>query len=189
MKSTSYSAINAPIKLHLEYSKMTIGELSNILRHWQALLRAVWRDAYELQHDVRAPNTHVLTITTSTENSFDLVSDYALEAAIIANLILGPVTDWPRQARIAYAYLSRLWKTEKEASPEQGNEQVKIIGGNTPVITFPAHMLKNEAIAGRLVEFWRIANSADIFVTVEEVTESSSTEAVDDESEDHPACP
>ena len=187
MKSTSYAAVNAPIKLHLEYSKMTIGELSNILRHWQALLRAVWRDAYELQHGVRAPNTHVLTIATSTENSLDLISDYALQGAIIANLILGPVTDWPRQARIAYAYLSHFRETEREARLEEGQEQVTITGGKTPLIAFPSHMLENEAISERLVEFWRIANSGNISVTVEEVNASSATEVPDGEAEDHPA--
>ena len=187
MKSTSYAAVNAPIKLHLEYSKMTIGELSNILRHWQALLRAVWRDAYELQHGVSAPNTHVLTIATSTENSLDLISDYALPGAIIANLILGPVTDWPGQARIAYAYLSLLWETERGARPEEGNEHVTITGGKTPVITFPSHLLENEAIAGRLGAFWRIANSGNISFTVEEVNDSSATEVPDGEADDHPA--
>ena len=88
MKSTRYVAINTPIKLHLEYSKMTVGELSNILRHWQALVRAVWREAYELEHGAKAPNTHVMTVASSTENSFDLISDFALQMALIANLVL-----------------------------------------------------------------------------------------------------
>ena len=33
LKRTGYTQINAPIKLHLEYDRMTVGELSNILRH------------------------------------------------------------------------------------------------------------------------------------------------------------
>ena len=187
MKSTNYAAINAPIKLHLEYSKMTIGELSNILRHWQALLRAVWREAYELQHGAKAPNTHVLTVASSTENSFDLISDYALQTAFIVNLVLGPVTDWPRQARIAYAYLSLIWETESEERLEAGQERVTIIGGKTTAITFPPHMLENEEIAGRLAAFWRIANSGEISITAEEVNELGTAEVADDEVEDHPA--
>ena len=187
MKSTSYAAINAPIKLRLEYSKMTVGELSNVLRHWQALLRAAWREAYELQHGVKAPNTHLLTIASSTENSFDLISDYALQTAIIANLVLGPVTDWPGQARMVYAYLSLIWETEGEAHLEADQERVTIIGGDTPAITFPSNMLENEEIAGRLKAFWKIANSGDISISIQEVNELGTTEVPDDEAEDYHA--
>lgn len=187
MKSTGYAALKAPIKLHLEYSKMTIGELSNILRHWQALLRAVWRDSYELQHGDRAPNARVLTIATSTENSLDLISDYAIPGVVIANLFLGPVTDWPMQARMAYAYLSRLWESKKEERIEGGDVGVTIIGGRTPFMSFPAETLESDATARRLVELWRIANSGSISVTFEEVNDSTPPDTPDDEAEDHPA--
>ena len=179
--------LNAPIKLHLEYRQMTIGELSNILRHWQALLRAVWRDSYELQHSDRAPNARVLTIATSTENSLDLISDYAIPGLVIANLFLGPVTDWPRQARMAYAYLSRLWESKKEERIGEGDVGVTIIGGRTPFMRFPAETLENDATARRLAELWRIANSGSISVTFEEVKDSTAPDTPDDEAEDHPA--
>ncbi len=183
MKSTRYAAINTPIRLHLEYGKMTVGELSTILRHWQALLRAVWRVAYELQHDDKAPNIHVLTVTSSTENSFDLISDYALQTAVVANLALGPVSDWPRQARIVYAYLAHILEKVRNERPKAGLERVTIIGQNTAAITFPSHLLENEEIAGRLTGLWEIANGGDISITAEEVSELDTTEGTDDEAE------
>ena len=186
MKSTRYAAVNAPIKLHLEYGNMTIGELSNILRHWQALLRAVWRESYEIQHGVKPPNARVLTIATSTENSLDLISDYAIQWAFIVNLILGPAVDWPGQARMAYAYLSLLWESEEEKRKGESFERVTITGGETPSLTFPARTLENEEAARRLRELWRVANSGNILVTFEEVNDSGPLEISDDEAEDHP---
>ena len=118
-------------------------------------------------------------MATSTGNSIDLISEYAIPAAIAANLIFGPVTDWPRQAKIAYTYLSRIWEREREERPELGNNQVTVIGGSTPEMSFPADMLENDSVARRLVEFWRIANSGDISMTVEEEDRSSTTEESD----------
>ncbi len=196
MKSTAHVAITAPIKLHLEYREMTVGELSNILRHWQALLRVAWREAYELQHGRRAPKPRVFTVAASTGNSFDLISEYALPWILIASQILGSATDWHRQARIAYGYLSHIWKiksgeyVEREPTLEEGFEgelairentdvgeqQVTIIGGDKPAITFPSHILDQSETSGRLLQFWKIANSGDIAATMQEIHDTNDME-------------
>ena len=184
MRATNYMALNAPIRLHVEYGKMTVGELSNILRHWQALLRAVWREVYEQQYRVKAPNTHVLIVASSTGKSLDLVSDYAIYALLLANPIVGPVTDWPRQARAAYAYLSLIWTAGKKEYLNVGQERVTIMGGDRPAMTFPSHMLENEEIAGRLESLWKIANSGDMSFTVEEPDESDTNDPADGKVKD-----
>ena len=88
MKATNFVQIGTPIKLHLEYDKMNVGELSVILRNWQALLRSVWLESYRIQRNAMPPTTRVLTSAASTEHSFELVSEYAIPALVIATAVL-----------------------------------------------------------------------------------------------------
>ena len=190
MRSTRYEAINAPIKLHLQYNQLTVGELSNILRHWQALLRSSWRESYEFQHTVEAPDARVFTVAMSAENSVELISDYAVQALLVANLTLGPVTDWTRQARLAYAFLTRIWEAQATTRSETDDRVIRetravtVTGGSEPAMTFPADMLENAETARRVVDIWRIANGGDIVMAIEDVDETVSDEEPDGNDED-----
>ena len=49
MRTENYRQIEAPVKLLLEFEHLTVGELSNVLRQYQALLPAAWRDTGRAQ--------------------------------------------------------------------------------------------------------------------------------------------
>ena len=93
MRTGSYRHIEAPVRLSLEFEHLTVGELSNVLRQYQALLRAAWRDAGRDQ-DIRTPPVRLLTVSTSTDHSFDLISEFAIPAYHFSTALVGPVTSW-----------------------------------------------------------------------------------------------
>ena len=167
MKTTGYRPISVPIKLHLDFDQMTVGELSNILRQWQALLRSAWRESYELVYSPRVPTVRLLTVSASTENSFDLLSDFAIPAVLYTTAVAGPILEWPSVARTAYYYLASIWEPKGERYQADDSRHIVIIGGDTPAMRLPVAALGDTEVGERVENLWSTANSGEINITVE----------------------
>ena len=166
MKSTSYKPIDVPIKLHLEFNQITAGELSNMLRQWQALLRSAWRESYGLNYRGRIPNARILVVSASTENSCTFLTDIALPLAITTSL-MGPVKDWPTAAMTAYHYLGSVWSIKKSRDDSAASSHLYIRGGETPELIVSADDLKESETGQRIERMWNTANSGGLAVTVQ----------------------
>ena len=166
MKSTDFKSIGAPIKLRLEFDETTVGELSSILRQWQVLLRTAWRESYEISYQDSIPNARVLVASASTENSFEILTDYALPVTYVV-AIWGPVIGWPAVARIAYRYLASVWSEKEEQNDVVASDHVYLRGGESPELRVPADILRDSETGERLERMWEIANSGAINLTVE----------------------
>ena len=167
MRTRGYQPISVPAKSHLDFDQMTVGELSNILRQWQALLQSAWRESYELAYSSRAPTMHLMTVSASTENSFELFSDFAIPAVYVANVILGPVKDWLPAAMNAYRYLASAWESRSRQPLAESSGHVLIRGGDSPEMMVPVSALRDTEVGPRVETLWSIANSGLIKVTVE----------------------
>ncbi len=167
MKSTSFKSIGAPIKLQLEFKETTVGELSNILRQWQVLLRTAWRESYEINYPGSAPNPRILVASASTENSFEILSDISLPVMYVT-AIFGPVVGWPAVARTAYRFLALVWSEKKDQNESLASEHVYLRGGESPELRVNADVLKDSETGERLERMWAIANSGGFELTVEE---------------------
>ena len=180
MKATNYAQINAAIKLHLEYDKMTVGELSNIARQWQALLRAAWRESYAAERGRTAPNARVLTVAASTENSFELVSEYALPTLVFATMVLGPIVTWPGLARAAYARIRNRMDSIIETVPE-GRTYMRV--GDREV-NLPDDTFADDETAERARRFLETLISGQIVGAIEDPDARDNGEDPDDVEED-----
>ena len=168
MRNSNYKPIGVPINLHLEFDQMTVGELSSILREWQALLRSAWREWYEIQYSGKAPTARLLAVSASTENSLDLLSDLAIPTLYFTTQVLGPAKDWPAVVGSAYHYLHSVW-SQKERRYEDGDfRHVYIRGGFTLELLVDRASLKDSETGERIEKLWKIANSGFIDMTVEE---------------------
>ena len=175
MKSTSYKSINVPIRLHLEFDQITVGELSNILRQWQALLRAAWRESYEIHYGGSIPNARILVVSTSTKNSCDFVTDIALPLSIGTSLI-GPVKDWPTVAATAYHYLAAKWSTKRASNDVAASNHMYMRGGEDPEIIVSTDDLRDSVTGERIERMWNAANSGGLKMTVDRPDEGSLSE-------------
>ena len=170
MKSKNYQPVDAPINLHLEYQFMTLGELSGILRDWQAILLSAWRESFEL-HDFSSefqdfslpPSARILTVSGSTERSYDIVSNYAVQGLMVTSAIIGPVSTWPSMARAAYAYIHSIW-TQKQQHGDRDHLFIK--GGSTPEIQVSYDALRDPETGPRIERLWKRATSGEIKITV-----------------------
>ena len=122
MKSRQHEPVGLPIRLHLEYQRMTAAELSAILRQWQVVLRAVWVEAYlglgpypnkgvPFTRVPRSAAPRILVSALSDRESIDVWVEYAVrigEQLAVPALFAGPVKDWPSVVRGVYAYLVSL---------------------------------------------------------------------------------
>ena len=170
MKSRNYQPIDAPINLHLEYQFMTLGELSGILRDWQAILLSGWKKSFELQDfssqllDLSSPpSTRILTVSGSTERSYDIVSNYAVMGLTVSSAIFGPVTTWPSVAKTAYAYIHSIW-TQKRLHGDRNHLFIK--GGSSPEIWASYEVLRDPETGPRIERLWKRATSGEIKITV-----------------------
>lgn len=180
MKSKDLISIGSPIKLRLEFDGVTVAELSNILRQWNALLRVAWRESYAIHYGGRAPNAHILVASASTENSFEVIADIALPLAANAS-ILGPAIDWLTLARIAYGYLASRWREREEQREADVSSHLYLRGGETPELRVSTVVLANRKIGDRIERMWDTANSGGIRLTVEELDDADgrASEVVD----------
>ena len=174
MKSTDFKSIGAPIKLRLEFDETTVGELSNILRQWQVLLRTAWRESYEINYRVSPPNPRILVSSASTENSFEIITDISLPLTVVGG-ILGSDTDWVDVARTAYRYLASIWSEKKDDDYAEASDHVYIRGGKDPELIASPDALRDNETGERIERLWKTANSGGINLTIEEP---------DDEDED-----
>ena len=174
MRSTNYTQINEPIKLHLEYDKMTVGELSNITRQWQALLRVAWRESYEAEHGGTAPNARVLTVAASTENSFELISEYAIPTILFATVVFGPVVNWPGLARAAYTRIRNRLGGASEREP--WSEDRIYMRAADREINLPADVVADDETTERIIKLLKTLNSGRIIGTIGDTNPSESEE-------------
>ena len=179
MKATNYTQINAGIKLHLEYDKMTVGELSNITRQWQALLRAAWRESYQTVDSRPAPNARVITITASTENSFELTAQYALLTIVITTAVLGPMVDWPGLARAAYRHIQNKLEGSRETGSVRDEGRIYMRSGDREV-NLPNQVLADDETGERARKLMETFFSGGISGTIEEIDEPDSGEDAED---------
>ena len=167
MKSTNYKSIDVPIKLHLEFKEITMGELSNILRHWQALLRSAWRESFALHYQDDIPNVRILVVSTSAENSIEFLSDFAISLSV-GTALLGPVRDWPAVARTSYHYVRSELSVREGKRDSAVRDHVYLRGGTVPKLVASEEALRDREVGQRIERLWEIANSGAVRLTVEE---------------------
>ncbi|MCY4580340.1 MAG: hypothetical protein OXD31_15015 [Chloroflexi bacterium] len=173
MKSTRYESLDVPIKLHLDFTKITVGELSNIMRDWQALLRCVWRESYALQYPGRIPSPRILVVTASTENSFEIISDIAIHTLFFGTAFLGPVRNWPNVAKQAHGYLREVWLQKAARSGSSVGNHVYMRGGDSPEVIATIDALQDSEAGARLERMWDRANRGEIELTIEELDDDN----------------
>ena len=176
MKSTDYRRIDVPIRLHMSFEDITVGELSKLLRIWQALLRAAWRESYERRYREPSPNARILVNTASTSNSLDIISDIAVHLAFVSTLA-GPVRDWPAVVRDCYRYLGSAWMAERRQQPIGASEHTLNMRG----VQAPENLAGTDAYDDSMVRpyvrsFMETANGGGIRVTVEVTVEVGGTD-------------
>ena len=194
MKATNYTQINAGIRLHLEYDKMTVGELSNITRQWQALLRAAWRESYPTQAIPTEPlptalrptepiptppNARVIIITASTENSLELIAEYALITTTITAAVFGPMVDWPGLARAAYRHIQNKLEGSRETGSVRDEGRIYMRSGDREV-NLPNQVLADDETGERARKLMETFFSGGISGTIEEIDEPDSGEHPED---------
>lgn len=162
MKFTNYESIDEPIRLHLEFDQITVGKLSSILGQWQVVLRSAWRESYELQLVGRAPTARVLTVSTSTKHSFDLIAEFV----ILSTSFLGPIYNWPSLVRTAYGYLGSVWLLKERQSEREDSGHAFIRGVQSAELDVPIDALKDSGTGQRIERLWEIANRGSINITV-----------------------
>ena len=180
MWSNAYSHMGVPIRLHLEFSQMTIGELSGVLATWQALLRAAWRESNELSLGRTGPQARMVVEATSAANSFDMVSDIAVNLTT-ATALVGPVRDWPALARASYRYLGSVWREQERREPSLASghalyaqDEVDMAGalymrgGRVPELIVGTDSLAQRGVAEQVVRLWELANRGGITLTVDD---------------------
>ena len=179
MRTRTYRPIEVPIRLHLEYNQITVGELSNVLRHWQVVLRSAWKESMQLKTSEEMPAGNVPTVrllisSASTENSFDIITDFATRAVFLGSAVVGPLVRWPVIARNAYGFLFNIWEHNRDESSEyNGEPHLYIRGRNSQEMRVPAEILADSRCAEQVVKLWKIANSGDIKITVDETISQS----------------
>ena len=169
MRSTRYDPLDTPIKLHLEFKQITVGEISSVLRQWQAILRSAWREAYELQFSGSVPTARIIAVSVSTEHSLDILSDIAIPALHLSVATIGPIKDWRTVTRSAYGYLNSVWSQKAEEEYGAPSQTMRMRGGDVPELDIPVDALRDSKTADRIETLWRIANSGEIDITVEAI--------------------
>ena len=167
MKSTNYRPIDVPINLHLEFDQITVGELSSILRQWQALLRSAWRESYEFHYSSRVPPMRLLAASASAENSFEILSDIAIPVLYFNVALLGPARDWPSVVRSSYRYLASVWLQKRRRFENIASGHMLMRGGDSPEIFIDIDILSDNETGQRIERMWNTANSGLIKMTVE----------------------
>lgn len=181
MKSTSYKSIDVPIRLHLEFDQITVGELSNLLRQWQALLRAAWRESYDLRYpDHPIPNARILVVSTSSESSCDFVAVIAVHLPVVTSLI-GPVRDWPALATAAYLRIGEVWSAKTARDDSAASNHLYMRGGETPEISVNAEDLGDPETGPRIERMWNTANSGGVGMTFDGPNEDDEDSPEDDD--------
>lgn len=109
----NYEAIGGPIKVHVEYAKMTTGQLGSFLGEWQALLREAWRTEVRRLRDPHCP-VRLFTPPPhiATGNSIDIWLDYAVSVTSFAWITQRVAT----YARGAYEQIVRAFHGLRETN-------------------------------------------------------------------------
>ena len=171
MRSSRYIGIDEPVNLHIGgYANITVGELSAIYREWQALLRHAWKGAWKETQGSKYPTIHILAKSVTSEKSIDLEAVYAVHgAAMAANLVLGPLVDWPTRVKTAYSYIvahwDRLERQQESVQRGDGDGGVEIETPRTRM-RFPSHVLKDEEMTNRLERIHKRAIAGDLQIKV-----------------------
>ena len=166
MRTENYRQIEAPVKLLLEFEHLTVGELSNVLRQYQALLRVAWRDTGRAQA-IRTPPVRLLTVSTSTDHSFDLISEFAIPALHFSTSLFGPVISWPSFANSTFQYVIAAWSRLARNPEARRSGQVFIKGVGGTELHVPVSALQETNTARSIENLWAIAHRGRISVTLE----------------------
>lgn len=164
MRSGHYETIGAPVRLRIDYEVLTLGELSNILRRWQVLLRSAWKDNWLQRHGPEPPYVRVFTSTINSGSPIDLLSDFALPLSIIT-AVFGPVIDWPSRGREAIDFLSQRLRQQRELE----NDRIYLELGERPVMDFPARVTERTENTDNLIRIIEAARSGNFSLTIGEV--------------------
>lgn len=183
MRSRSYRRIEPAmaIRLSIEFDELTVGELSNILRQYQATLRTAWKiEASDLRMPT-VPGPRLLTGLVSSRNSLEIVTEFALHAAMLSNFFVGPVANWPDVVRGTFhrlqAATSRMRIGARPAgrrgadptdSDDSFDRRIVIQGGYRPRLELrDPSVLTEEPIARGVTELWRIAQGGQTDIILE----------------------
>ena len=165
MKTKRFRSIDIPIKLRLEFDDITLGELSNFLRQWQALLRAAWRESFELSDLGSAPRVHILVASASTENSFDILSYIAIHSDHVA-AVFGTAKDWAPSVRDVLSFLGLVWSRREAQIARDDSDRLYIRGGDSPEMSVGGDLLRDSETGRRIQHLWEIANSGAVKITI-----------------------
>ena len=167
MRTGNYRQIEVPLRLLLEFERLTVGELSNVLRQYQALLRLAWQDTCEDQDITTVPPVRLLTVSASTEHPIDLFAEFAIPALYFSTEVVGPVIHWPGIVHSTFQYIRAIWSGLTRRPEARASGQIFIQGGETPQLTVPVSALMERDVANRIQDLWRTAQSGAITVTLE----------------------
>ena len=108
MRSTRLTTVYVPIRLHLDFERMTAAELGTILQQWQAVLRAAWLERLEAYDrpmgagfGPRQRTGHVLITTVSSRNSIEVEVAFALGEVLRTQ----PLSFWISHAHDVVGYI------------------------------------------------------------------------------------
>ena len=130
------------------------------------MLRAAWREVYEDEHPGSVPTAHVITVAAATESSFDLISEFAVPALHIAASAVGPVTNWPRQARLAYAHIVGFLPVARDTEPDPvgGLVHIRMVEGD---VNLSLRSLQESPSGLRVERLLQITGSGNIEINIE----------------------
>ena len=143
----NYEAIGSPIKVHVEYAKLTTGQLGAFLGEWQALLREAWRVEVRRVRDPHCP-VRLFTPHIATGNSIDIWLDYAVRITSLVWLTQQAVT----YARGAYEQIVRASQALRETNESVMEAPFRLEVGEEPAISVeaPIAALADPKVAERL---------------------------------------
>lgn len=170
MKSKDHSRTEVPIRLHLEFDQLTVGELGRFLMVWQALIRAAWLESYEFNIGGTGPEARVVVETVSSGNSLDVVSEIAVNLSTFASSI----RDMRVLAHACYRYIGAVWLARERRQPDLAASHVFVRGERGAEIIVPVDVLAGSETGGRIERMWSVANSGGITITVERVRSNGS---------------
>ena len=158
MRQKQIRAVWRPLRLHLEFEKLSAGEVGSIMTAYQAPLRQAWRSEIRRLGISRPPSEpRVILTSLSTASSLDLLADYGLPALVVSTSLLGPVRNWPAIASGSLRYMA--YELTAIARREPGR-QMRIVGPAGTQLELPVDVLEDLDLARRAHRFWKTTLAA-----------------------------
>ncbi len=161
-REEEYESVGYPIRLHLEFRTLTVGELGAFLIAYQAALRSSWDLAGKTVDIIALKRSDVRLnlASVSSQHSISIDATFAIQTLFVATAFFGPVKDWPSFTQLVFGYLGNA--LTHSASEKGQADQILIRGGRDPMLVMPAHILQDERASRTVEKLWDVAQSKNI---------------------------